>query len=354
MQMDRYIGVDAHAATCTLGVISDSGKRLKSIVVETNGTAIVEAVKLIPGRLHVCIEEGTQSEWLHELLTPHVEEVVVVVAPKATGAKDDQRDAWARAEELRTRAASSRNVYKTGVRLAALRSSVRAHRFAVSDVVRAKNRLKAVFLGRGLRADATVYDPERRQRWLSKLKPPYRQLAEMLGRHLDQVTPAREEAEAWLRKEAKAHPVIRILTTAPGMGLVRVAQLVAIVGTPTRFRAKRPFWSYCGLAVETRSSSDWRVDRSGKLHREQIQSTRGLTRKRQPLLKSVFKGAATTVIMQLPNDPLHARYQKMIEDGMKPALARLTLARQIASIVLSMWKHEEVYDPQRWSTSTAA
>ena len=35
----------------------------------------------------------------------------------------------------------------------------------------------------------------------------------------------------------------------------------------------------------------------------------------------------------------------MIDSGVKPNLAKLTLARRISSIVLSMWKHQEVYDP---------
>lgn len=354
MQMHRYVGVDAHAATCTLGVMSAGGKRLKSIVVETNGRLIVESVKRLAGRLHVCIEEGTQSAWLYELLKPHVEEVVVVVAPKAVGAKDDQRDAWARADELRTGASSSRIVFKTGAHLTGLRAAVRAYGFAVSDVVRVKNRLKAVCLGRGLHADATLYDPKGRERWVSKLQPPHAELVAMLGRQLDALTPLREEAYKWLLKESKAHAAVKLLATAPGMGPVRSAQVVAIVGTPARFRTKRQFWSYCGLAVETRSSSDWRVDRSGIMRREQFQSTRGLTKKRQPLLKSVFKGAATTVTLLLPDDPLHGRYQKMIEGGMRPALARLTLARQISSTVLSMWKHQEAYDPKRWMTQPAA
>jgi hypothetical protein len=37
----------------------------------------------------------------------------------------------------------------------------------------------------------------------------------------------------------------------------------------------------------------------------------------------------------------------MLEAGIKPNLAKLTLARKIAATVLSMWKHQEVYDPQR-------
>jgi hypothetical protein len=61
----------------------------------------------------------------------------------------------------------------------------------------------------------------------------------------------------------------------------------------------------------------------------------------------VFKGAATTVIAQLADDPLHADYERMLKSGIKPNLAKLTLARKIAGTVLSMWKHQEVYDPKR-------
>ena len=70
--MDRYVGLDGHARSCTLGVIGPSGKRLKSMVVETNGQALVEAVRGIAGQVHLCLEEGTQSAWLYELLAPHV------------------------------------------------------------------------------------------------------------------------------------------------------------------------------------------------------------------------------------------------------------------------------------------
>ena len=59
--MDRYVGLDAHAKTCTLAVLSRSGKRLRSMVVETNGRALVEAVKGVSGDVHLCLEEGTQS-----------------------------------------------------------------------------------------------------------------------------------------------------------------------------------------------------------------------------------------------------------------------------------------------------
>jgi hypothetical protein len=61
----------------------------------------------------------------------------------------------------------------------------------------------------------------------------------------------------------------------------------------------------------------------------------------------VFKGAATTVIAQLRDDALHGDYERMLQSGIKPSLAKLTVARKIAAMVLSMWKHQEVYDPKR-------
>ena len=75
--MERYIGMDVHAASCTLAVISQSGKRLRDFPVETNGQALVEAIRMIPGRKHLVFEEGLQSAWLYETLSPHVDETVV-------------------------------------------------------------------------------------------------------------------------------------------------------------------------------------------------------------------------------------------------------------------------------------
>lgn len=343
--MERYVGLDGHATTCTLAVASPSGRRLSSRVVETNGRALVDAVREIPGEVHLCLEEGTQSAWLHELLSPHVAELVVTVPERSQDSKDDLRDAWARAEDLRTGRVRTR-VYKAPTQLAGLRSAASAYRLATQDMVRTKNRLKAVLRARGVLADVSVYDAAKRESWLEQLPYGHRQLAELLGREVDGLTQLRDEAEAWLLKEAKSHPIIRTLKTAPGMGPIRTAQMVAIVGTPDRFRTRRQFWSYSGLGIVRRSSSDWVRSKSGEWVRGQVQQTRGLTRKRQPVLKSIFKGAATTLIAQLHDDPLHAHYERMLASGIKPNLAKLTVARKIAAILLSMWKHGEVYDPK--------
>jgi hypothetical protein len=62
--MERYIGLDVHAGSCTLAVVSQAGRRLKDFPVETNGQALVEAVRMIPGQKHLVFEEGLQSSRL--------------------------------------------------------------------------------------------------------------------------------------------------------------------------------------------------------------------------------------------------------------------------------------------------
>ena len=100
--MDRYIGLDVHATTTTMAIIGPSGKRIGTKVVETNGKALVEALRAVPGARHVCLEECIQAEWLWEVLKPHSDEIVVTMAPESHGQKSDARDAFALAERLRT------------------------------------------------------------------------------------------------------------------------------------------------------------------------------------------------------------------------------------------------------------
>ena len=100
--MNRFIGLDGHSSSCTFAVLSEKGKTLRTDVVETNGQSLVEYLRLIPGRLHLCLEEGTQSQWLFELLAPHTHEIAVVSGEKNQGDKSDERDALGLAERMRT------------------------------------------------------------------------------------------------------------------------------------------------------------------------------------------------------------------------------------------------------------
>jgi len=198
--MDRYIALDIHMESCTMAVVGPSGRRLRSQVVETNGRALVEAIRSVPGRRHVCLEEGTQSAWVYELLEPHAEDVVVTLPVRRKGSKDDLRDAWALAEELR-RGSLRTLVYKAPRRRSGLRGAVGGYTMLTRDVVRVKNRIRALYRSRGVLVDARVYGVEQRSHWEGKLPVSQCRLAAMLGGYLDVVEQVRGEAEGWLREE---------------------------------------------------------------------------------------------------------------------------------------------------------
>jgi transposase len=346
--MERYIGLDAHASSCTLGVVGPSGKRLGSHVVETNARALIEVLRGIPRNRHVCLEEGTLSGWLHEVLQPHVEELVVAGVRESRGPKSDKRDAFALAEQLRIGSLET-VVYKGRGRFRRLGELARAHDFVVRDTARVKNRLKSVLRSRGVGygAGRAVYAKREREGWLAKLPEASRALAEVLYEEHDALAALKKKTERALLAEARRHREWHVVQTCPGLGPIRTAQLLPVVVTPYRFRSRSGFWAYCGLGIVMRSSSDWVRAPTGEWLKAAVQRTRGLNRNFNHRLKWVFKGAATTVIARAEDEPLYRHYERLLEAGTKPNLAKLTLARQIAAITLVLWRSGEVYDPKR-------
>lgn len=152
-----------HAASTTFAVLSAAGKRLGKHVVETNGQALVEQLKTIPGKRYVCLEEGTQSGWLYEILSPYAEEVIVAMVAESRGQKSDEKDAFELAEQLRTGALKKR-VFKEVGEYRTLRELGRTHTMVVQDVVRVKNRIKALLRSRGVAATSkSVYSEKDRE-----------------------------------------------------------------------------------------------------------------------------------------------------------------------------------------------
>jgi hypothetical protein len=84
-----------------------------------------------------------------------------------------------------------------------------------------------------------------------------------------------------------------------------------------------------------------------------VTQTRGLNRDSNRRLKAIFKSAAITVI-RARSGALWGKYEDLLADGTKPNLAKLTIARKIAAIVLAMWKQEERYRPKKTRVLRAA
>ena len=63
---------------------------------------------------------------------------------------------------------------------------------------------------------------------------------------------------------------------------------------------------------------------------------RGLNKNHNHDLKWIFKSAAVRASSSA--GPLREFYESLLAKGMKPSMARLTLARKIAAITLIVWK----------------
>ncbi len=343
--MDRYLGGDVHAASVSFTVRGESGKILRRDVVETHGQALVAYLRQQPGHVHLCIEERELSQWLYEILSPHVGELVVYRARWEPGNKSDRLDADALSEKMLSRKFGN-PVYKDLGPYGALRQAARTYRMLTKDQARVKARIKSRFRSRGIACSGEgVYDGDRRRELAGTLPAPQRHAVEVLAQELEALRALQATAEQEMLRESHRHAISRVLETAPGFGPIRVALLLPIVVTPYRFRTKRQFWSYCGFSIVTRSSSDW-VQQGGGWRRAPVTQTRGLTREYNKTLKWLFKGAATTVLQHSAPGPLRDHYDALLDAGTRPNLAKLTIARQIAAIVLAMWKNQGRYEPK--------
>src|SRR5579872_1881344 len=355
MSNAKYIGLDVHQATTVAAVIDGGGKLILEAIVETKASTIVELIDGIRGQLNVTLEEGTCAAWLHDVLEPHVHRVLVCDPRKNAllkqGNKSDKIDARKLAELLRADMLSPVYHRETGVR--ALQEAARSYLTLTQDSTRVMSRIKAVYRGRGIAcAGETVYAARHRSEWLEKLSEPGRcRRAERLYAQLDQLRVLRQQARHDLLEESRKHAASRRLCQIPSIGPVRAALLIALMQTPHRFRTKRQLWAYSGLAVETRDSAEYCV-RDGQLQRARKRVTvRGLNANRNPHLKQLFKSTALSA--SIKPGPFGDYYARLLEKGIKPALARLTLARKIAAITLVVWKKGERFDPAKLNTQAA-
>jgi transposase len=225
-----------------------------------------------------------------------------------------------------------------------LRELSRSYLTINKDLTRVMNRLKALYRSWAIPcAGDKVYSPRHRNTWLEQLSEPgVRRRAEQLYQQLDALVPIRRQARRELLTESQKHPAHPLLRQIPRLGPIRAALLIALLQTPHRFRTKRQLWAYCGLALQTHSSGEYRF-REGQLQSKRPPALRGLNVNHNHDLKNLFKSAATHV--STSTDPLGDFYRGLLAKGMKPAMARLTLARKMAAIVLTIWKKGARFDP---------
>ena len=344
----KYVGMDVHQETISIAVLDSEGKQLLYSVIPTMAQAIIEFVEGLSGTIHLAFEEGCWSGWLHGLLTKRVAKVVVCnshkSAPLMASKRNDQIDSFQLADLLRMNRLTP--VYHVDHGLQSLKELGGSYTALTRDTTRLKSRLKSLYRSQAIpHKGKTLYGTRRRKQWLEQLaNPGLRDRAELLFAAHDAVQQLRRQAAVDLVATGRKHPAWGWINSVPFLGPIRTALLIARVQTPHRFRTKRQFWAYCGFALETRSSADFRFEH-GKLKRRQKGTLiRGLNFDHNPELKQVFKGAAVAA-SAMPG-PWREFYLGLLAKKIDPTMARLTLARKIAAIALTLWKKGERFDPK--------
>ena len=355
MNTSKYVGIDVHRESMSIAVMNSAGKLVMECVIQTKASAILEFVDGLRGDVQVTLEEGTWAAWLYQLLRPRVTRVVVC-DPRRTallkeGNKNDRIDARKLAELLYLD--KLQPVYHGEHGARTLKELVRSYLTISRDVARVMTRVKALYRSWAIPCSGKqVYAPRHRAEWLAKIgEPGVRRRAEFYYQQLDAVRSVRQEVRRELLAESKKHKAWPLLCQIPSIGPIRAAMLIGILQTPHRFRTKRQLWTFSGLGIQMHTSADYGyVD--GQLRRsKRPASIRGLNQNHNHDLKNVFKGAA--LVAASKPGPFQEFYAARLATGMRPEMARLTLARKIAAITLTVWKKGARFDAQYLKPKTA-
>jgi transposase len=355
MDSAKYIGLDVHKESISIAVLNAAGKIVMECVIETKASTLLQFLRGLRGDLHVTFEEGTWAAWLYDLIKPHVTEIVVCDPRRNAllkeGSKSDRIDARKLAELLRGNQLKPVYHGEHGVRT--LKELVRSYLTLSKDVARVMTRVKALYRSWAIPCSGKqVYAPRHRAEWLAKISEPgVRRRAEFYYQQLDALRFLRQEVRRELLTESKKHKAWKLLCQIPSIGPIRAAVLIGILQTPHRFRTKRQLWTFSGFGIETHSSADHRYV-EGQLQRsKKPASIRGLNQNHNHDLKNLFKGAA--LVASSKPGPFQEFYAALLAKGMRPEMARLTLARKIAAITLLIWKKGAHFDAQFLKPQTA-
>lgn len=327
--MNYYIGLDAHAASCTAVVVNDGGEVLSRQSFSTNEGNLIGFLRRVPAPKHLTFEECHLAQWLYILLKDQVDRLVVCnpsFVAKKPGAKTDDRDALHLAQELRT--GHLVPVYHDESHWIELRVLVNSYLGLIDSIVRAKNRLKAVFRSEAIDTNHADFYETAREKSKELSHEHARFVAESLFWQIESLEKRKSEYREAFRRNLKRYRPVKNLTSIPGIDVVRANVIAAVVCMPHRFKNKHKFWAYCMLVRHIQESGG-RVYGNKRIHGRSE-------------LKAAFMGAAESILKM--ETPLRNYYDELRSKGIAHREAKISLARKIAAITLSVLKNNSNYD----------
>lgn len=288
-------------------------------------------------RARILLEASPESEWVARHLEGLGHEVLVadpnfaaMYATRARRTKTDRRDARTLMEACRLGA------YRLAHRLSDARRHVRAELAVREALVRTRTRYialaKALVRRDGLRVAASeahlvaqrIAALELSDMLAAELRPLFAVLAP-----IDAQIAAADRRLVALTKDDVA---VALLTTAPSIGPITAAAIVATIDDVSRFRSAHQFEAFLGLVPGERSSGEKR--RLGRITKA------GNTRARYLLVEAGWR-----ILRARDRDSAALRaWAQAIAMRRGKRIAVVALARRLAGILYAMWRDDRPYD----------
>ncbi len=337
-QKKSYLAVDAHSSHCQMAVMAQEGQLLSCKNYRTSATELIEAVSKISGYKSLVVEESQMADWIKRTLQPYVDELIV---------SDPKVNHWiAKAECMNDSIAAVRlahlprggyikSVYHPDCRRQEFKGLVLHYHDLTNQITRFKNKIKAEFISCAVGCRGSlVYQPVAFPGYLKKI--PDRPLTKFQTQNyfdiLQQIISTRNEVLKKIRSFYDLYPEINQLRLIPGIGQVGAFTISAIVDTPQRFSNKRKLWSYCALGKSQKISN-------GKIY------ANGPAQNGNRFLKHIFIHAAHTALRCKADSAFKQTAKRLKDSGVSDHNIKRTLARQIISVVLNLWRSGESYKP---------
>jgi len=141
---------------------------------------------------------------------------------------------------------------------------------------------------------------------------------------------------------AEKDPVLALLATVPGVGLIVAATFVSVIDEAKRFRNAHAVGAYLGLVPSESTTGGPDKRRLGSITKQGNRMARAM----------LIQAAWTISRLRDQNDPLK-RWVDHVAETRHKRIAVVGLARKLAGVLWAMWRDGTFYDPKEHAEQAA-
>ena len=260
-----YVGLDLGSSQCYQSVINSDGALLSARLIPTSEHHLRSAFANLNGDVKVHLEAGEISDWVASIIQPLVREVVVS-HPRTLAwigkdsQKDDKVDAKKLAELLRLGRVHQVFCQSDDARRT-FKYLVTHYEHLSREQARLKSKIKARLRTLGIiRKDSRLFSTLGQTALLASIEAvSIKQMMAQSFAVLMNMLASFDEAKLAMIEFSQQFREVKLLQTAPGVGIITACRFVGYVQTPHRFSNKRKLWRFCRLGVTRRESNGKRL-----------------------------------------------------------------------------------------------